>query len=197
MKIPAMTAILLYTAFAIYTLPAFALDVSATPAMQACTNDADCTLADGVCGSECGLVPLNNKFLSRFRSQKMATCGAGSSSEPSCQTVPALNPTCIHNRCTIGTAYQEHASAADYGPAGVKPSPMQLQEEASETPEARNAASIAPAAGGTDADADSASPSTEGAVDPANDRHNGFTAYDLPNHGASTTGTLGTITSSP
>lgn len=89
-------------------------DVSLTPAMQSCSSDADCTIADGQCGSACSFLPVNAKYTDALKQQKASVCGANPTNEAACVTHPVLTSACINSRCTIGSVYQEHGSAGDY-----------------------------------------------------------------------------------
>jgi hypothetical protein len=89
-------------------------DVTVTPAMQSCSSDADCTIADGQCGSACSFLPVNVQSSPALKQQKLSVCGAATTSEAACVTHPVLTSACINSRCTVGTAYQEHGSAGDY-----------------------------------------------------------------------------------
>jgi hypothetical protein len=180
MKNPCFASALLFgfAALLFPAAPAHASDVNVTPAMQACSSDADCTLADGQCGNTCSSVPINTRYTSAFEQKKVATCGQSSGAEPACRTMPALTASCIHSRCTIGTAYQEHADAKDYGAENLRKSALKYNAIPASQPE-----NIAPAAG----DAAPGQPQY-GA------RKNGFTAYDMPDHGMGTVHSLGTVT---
>lgn len=173
--------------------PARAVDVNVTPSMQACSSDADCTIADGQCGNNCGSVPINAQFMAALEQQKTAICGQPSAQEPGCRTVPALTASCIHNRCTVGTAYREHADAKDYGvPAQQRHAAAgrgAIPQTIPPTTPPIAPQDIAPAAGDETPGRHKDIQSTHGFSD---DRH-GFTAYDLPDQGRGTMQKLGSI----
>jgi hypothetical protein len=165
-------------ALLLFASPVRAADVNVTPAMQACSTDADCTITNGQCANNCSALPVNTQSVAAVEQQKIAMCGQSGASEPACKTVPALTPSCIHNRCTIGNAYRDHADAKDYGrEKSLRKSALRYNAIPGTPPQ-----DIAPAAGDR----------AEQIMRDLTPR-GGFTAYDLPDHGASTTRSLGTI----
>lgn len=129
---------LAFTIFALTALPVAALastDISVPAAMQACTSNADCTMASNTCGDNCADLPVNKNSLAAIDTLKTQRCGSTGANGPDnqvCHTNPPMTSTCINNRCTVGYAFQHHADPQDYKP-GAYPVPERATTPAPQT----------------------------------------------------------------
>jgi hypothetical protein len=182
-----------------HAAPARASDINVPPSMQVCSSDSDCMVVDGKCGMACSFVPLNKQYASAYDDKKQSVCGETPQIEAQCVTAPALNPVCVHNRCTIGAAWQEHADAKDYSDRDEAPAQPATQQKAMkpEYDSSYAAPSIRPRTAGQSYPYPDRSHSadiggnSDTYTNPGFDDKHGFNAYDLPDQGASTTRTLG------
>jgi hypothetical protein len=94
-----------------------------TPAMQSCTVNDDCVLANTACGTGCNFTPLNKLFSAALENNTQLSCGAPNTTI--CKMHPPLRAACINARCTIDYTVSGNADARDYvgGTAPVTPTP--------------------------------------------------------------------------
>jgi hypothetical protein len=97
-----------------FALPAAASELMVAATMQRCTTNEDCTLVTNSCKDNCGFVPVNKINMPVLQNQYQTRCGKPMEANPSCNMNPPISAACVNARCTIGYAYQNNASAADY-----------------------------------------------------------------------------------
>lgn len=129
---------------------AAAADVMVTSSMQRCTSDSQCVLVSLDCDDSCDRAPVNESSLPTLDRSFFQRCGRPIMPHNECSVQKDLEAACVNGRCTIGTAYKQAGSAADYK-SGAYPLPE----------------SAVPYEGPSD-------------YDTVDDRSGTFTAYDLP-----------------